>query len=396
MAIQSKAKANISYFIVMGDSLSDRGTLERRKLLGFIPMGWLTGLDKESPKGRFTNGLTWDDDLSATMANKFTIHSLKKEYGMGSRDISEGVINGDPRVKNVLQNNYNLDDDRRVKYKGKDMVRNYSEGGLTSHSYRGAPSYSIPRFFSRLILSTLGKMRQKLFADDKAQNISAKQKTETLVMEWSGANDLMTVNSMPSKIEADRAVKDRIKNAEEMIKNGYKHFVLFNLPDLSLTPRYQAKSAAEQKNASECCAYFNQELAKAAKKLNEQYPGSSVDVFDVASTFTEVYNNPEQHGFDKDKLTKPYVKSKDFKAKANGTSPADGYMFWDDVHPSADMHAILENLLYSKYHSQFHFTASGTEHAHSQSAPALTTRQPIHGVLDDWVVVPRMLTRTAC
>ncbi len=46
----------ISRFLMMGDSLSDWGSVKRRHLLGFIPMSWIAGLDKNSPKGRFTNG----------------------------------------------------------------------------------------------------------------------------------------------------------------------------------------------------------------------------------------------------------------------------------------------------------------------------------------------------
>jgi phospholipase/lecithinase/hemolysin len=365
-------KANkISHFVMMGDSLSDRGTLNKKKLFGFIPMSRLSGLSKDSPLGRFTNGLTWGDNFSAIMANKFIVNSLKKELHMDSTDIADAMISGDARVNNPVDNSYNLKDDKGVKYNGKDLVRNYTEGGLTAHSYRGMPSYSISRFFARLILSTLEMKREKLFSDDKALNTSAKHKAETLVIEWSGPNDLMTVNAEPSKAEVDRAIKARIKNAEKLIRNGYINIVLFNLPDLFLTPRYQAMSKADQKNARDCSLYFNQELEKASKKLSAKYPQSSVNVFDINSTFTEVYNNPEKYGFEKSKLTKPYVKSKDFKENSNGTSPAEGYMFWDDVHPSADMHAILAELFYQQYQKSFVFTAPSTEFEYSQSLPNL-------------------------
>ncbi len=49
----------ITHLVVLGDSLSDRGTLNKRELLGFIPMSYLSGLRSKSPKGRFTNGFLW-------------------------------------------------------------------------------------------------------------------------------------------------------------------------------------------------------------------------------------------------------------------------------------------------------------------------------------------------
>lgn len=355
----------------MGDSLSDRGTMFKRMLLGFIPMSFLTGLSKHSPTGRFTNGLTWVDHLSADLGNEFTIQSLKKNYGLDACDIADGVITNDPRVKTALHNNYNLHDNTKVNYNGMDMVRTFTEGGVTSHSYRGVPSTSIPRFFARLILNSLSRLRERVFADDIANNVSAEKKAHTLTVEWTGANDMMTVNAKPSKAEADRAVKDRIKNVEQMIQHGYKHFVLFNMPDLSLTPRYQAMSSVEQKNARECCNYFNQQLEEAVRKINQKYPDATVDVFDVATKFTEVYNNPEKYGFEKEKLTHPYIKSKDFKINSNGTSPAKGYMFWDDVHPSGRMQDILAEELSDKYKDKFHYAAPDTEIARTRSAPNL-------------------------
>lgn len=368
-------KQVISHLVMMGDSLSDTGRMDEKELLGFIPMSRITGLKKNSPLGRFSNGYVWCDDVTATLANQFIIDSLKEKYGMTSAEVADAILMGDKRVKEVIQNAYNLRDYKGVKFNGLDFVRNYAEGGSSAHSYHGALSSSPSRFFARLILSSLDKMREKLLADDKASHISNKQKAETLVTEWDGLNDLTTVNRHPSKAEADRAVKDRIKNAEVMIQHGYRNFVLINIPDLSLTPRYKEKSAAEQKNAHDVTEYFNQELAKAAKKLNDQYPVASIKIFDVNAIFNEVYHNPEKFGFDKAKLRTPYLDSKDFKLKPNSTSPSDGYLYWDKSgHPTADTHALLSKRFYEQFSPLYNFTAPKPEIAHSQSAPALTMR----------------------
>ncbi|WP_172622710.1 SGNH/GDSL hydrolase family protein [Aquicella siphonis] len=270
----------------------------------------------------------------------------------------------DSRFKKRIQNSYTLDNDLHVQYQGRDFVRSYDEGGLTSHDYSWVPSTSVSRFFSRLILSTLSEKRQKLMEDDHRHAVTKKQKSETLVVEWSGANDLITVNREPSRKEADRAIRDRIRNAEKLIASGYRNFVLFNLPDLSLTPRYQNKTGPdgenERKNAHEVSLYFNDKLKRACKKLRRKYPQCKIDVFDVCSTFTDIYNDTKNQThkypghFEKDKLTTPFTSEK--PEIRNNLSPATGYMFWDDVHPTADMHALLGNEFYKKYRNKFHFT----------------------------------------
>lgn len=97
------------------------------------------------------------------------------------------------------------------------------------------------------------------------------------------------------------------------------------------------------------------------KKLGDKYPESNLKVFDIASKLSEIYNNPEKYGFDKNKITTPFTKSKDFKHNPNGTTPSDGYMFWDDVHFTADGQAIIADLLEDEYRPEFDFSAPDAE-----------------------------------
>jgi len=398
----------ISHFIMMGDSLSDRGTLDHRYLFGIIPMAWLGGLTGKSPRGRFTNGFAWSDDISATLADEFIIHRAEnkgtlgggqKKYNFNAADVSDDILTqrkatdanansdqkthldttdiadnviSDRHFQRSIQHSYTLDNDLYVQYRGRDFVRSYDEGGLTAHDYSWIPSTSISRFFSRLILSTLGKKREALLDHDKKLEVSVTQKKQTLIIEWSGANDLITVNARPSEEEADRAISDRISNAEKLIKQGYRNFVLFNLPDLSLTPRFQNMTGEdgnrERQNAQNISKYFNDNLLIACALLQKKYSGSSVEVFDIGAVFTDIYDDTKDQTnrypgrFELDKLKTPYTKSKDFVIK-NGLSPASGYMFWDDVHPTANMHALLADQFYKTYQNKYMFSAPKIETA---------------------------------
>lgn len=352
-----KTRPRIKRIIMIGDSLSERGTMFREKLFGFIPMKILSGLKGKTPDDSFTNGFPWSDHFITALANKFTIKKLKTEKGLDDADIADGIINDDAHIRPVIDNYYNLKNDLFVNYDGENFIRNYTIGGLTAHDYSWLPSTSISRFFSRLILPTLQGECKKLLNYDKVHHLSSKFKAETLIIEWSGANDLITVNARPSKKEADGAVKARINNLRKLINNGYSNFILFNLPDLSLTPRYQAKNEKERENARVCSEYFNEELNAACMKLREEYPDCCIQLFDANKEFQDMFHHPEKYNLDKDKRHQPYTTSADFKIKENSTSPADGYMFWDAVHPTADVHAFLAQKILQEYENVFEFIA---------------------------------------
>lgn len=369
---QIDTKPIISYFIIMGDSLSDRGTMEQRHLFNIIPMASLSGLAGKSPQGSFTNGFPWSDFISATLANEFMIayftnqRLAEKEVtslysGRDACDIADNIIS-DTKFKYHIDHAYSLTNDLYVRYKGQDFIRSYVEGGLTAHSYRWKPDSSINRFFSRFILSTLDKKRDLLLAYDQKHYVSTEQKAKTLIIEWSGANDLITVNAEPTITESTLAIKDKMNNVNALINNGYRHFIIFNLPDLSLTPRFQNKEGergkVDRQNAHNISLHFNTLLQTECQSMQTQYPHCTIGVFDVSSIFTNVINHPEKFPchFEKSKMKTPYQTSKDFHSR-NGISPASGYLFWDDVHPTADMHAILALDFYTTCKKIFSFIA---------------------------------------
>jgi phospholipase/lecithinase/hemolysin len=353
-------KPVISHVVMMGDSLSDRGTLNHRYLFGIIPMARLTGLSGKSPRGRFTNGFAWSDHISAMFINEFIIQRALK---LDATDIADNVITN-PQFQHITEHSYTLDNDLYVQYRGRDFVRNYDEGGLTSHSYSGKPSKSIKRFVDRLLVSTLTKKRKALLKHDNQIEISREQKKQTLVIEWSGANDLITANAKPSITEADMAINDRIENAEKLIQKGYRHFYLFDLPDLSLIPQFQnmpgITGERARENAKKVSLYFNEKLKTTSAALQKKYQhiGTSIEVFDIGHLFTDIYNDAinQTHRypcyFDKNKVQSSFTQSKDFIDK-NGLSPASGYIFWDNMHPSSDMHALIADEFYKSFSKKF-------------------------------------------
>ena len=62
--------------ITMGDSLTERGTMDAR-MIGPIPMSKLSGLEEVSPRGRFDNGWTWQDFLGSRLVSQYIIQRFK-------------------------------------------------------------------------------------------------------------------------------------------------------------------------------------------------------------------------------------------------------------------------------------------------------------------------------
>ncbi|KTC84271.1 SGNH/GDSL hydrolase family protein [Legionella drozanskii] len=321
------SKPIIKHKVVFGDSLSDRGLLGLEELLAFG--GGLTG---ESPRWRFANGFGWVDLVAAFGMADFTINEVKaqrKELLARLDELRENEQNRDQIIqikkirKNVAQLDdndlqelfnkfrqaFNLDNPRAILYHGERYLRTYAIGGATAAQWElnfdelvDEPSEDI----SRLLLANLKQQRKQLFEDDHHYRVTREEKKETLVVDLSGANDLITVNDRPTTEIADKAIKAKIENIEKLIEKGYRNFVLFNLPDFSLTPRFQNSSEEERNNAHVVTEYFNEKLSRKVEELKTRYDEDCFfDVFDANAIFIDAYQHPEKYGFDPE-LKKEY------------------------------------------------------------------------------------------
>lgn len=365
-----QTRPTIRHIVSLGDSLTDRGTMNKRTVFG-IPLRYIIGLDKTSPKGRFTNGYTWDDDFGTMLANMLIAKEFEKKCAsttvstataaaaaaaatpkrsLSASDIADAIIDDDFVIVDQVNESYSLDDDKLIQYKGTDFLRSHAEGGLTAHDYSG--EIISKKIFEREIVSNLAAKRNELLQEDVTRKTSAEEKSQTLVIELSGANDMITVNDKPTKAIVDKAIAARVENIKELIKNGYQHFTLINLPDLSLTPTCQSWSVTDKTNMRNCISYFNEQLQKACEQLRCDNPNANINLFDIYPIFNDVINNPEKYALDKSKQSQAFIKSPDFKIE-HGVSHAPGYTFWDDVHPTAHVHSIIADNFYSACNQQF-------------------------------------------
>ncbi|KTC89938.1 SGNH/GDSL hydrolase family protein [Fluoribacter dumoffii] len=350
--------------------------VRRKKRVDAREEGHLFTTDKENTIGKPVTARDNADIADIALAHshkpKAERTQLQKRIGIlkgaalqgSSDDISDQLIT-DKRYQEYVQEYYSLDNGRVAQYNGQNFFRNYSQGGSTSYDYSWkaiflslfSPLQAIKLFFTRLMVSNVSKQVEQYLEDCEKEEISPEQMEKTLITVFSGANDLITVNSEPTEEAAELAAQSNIDNIEKLIKQGYSNFVLCNLPDLSLTPRYQRKSDDERNTAKRISNLYNQKLNDKLQFLKERYPGCSLELFDISSVFTKIYEDVDTKGenseyheyFDKKELRQPYLdyaKEHNIKVTPGGVAPGYKHMFWDDVHPTATMHALLMSEFY--------------------------------------------------
>lgn len=390
----------IKELIVLGDSLSDPGNMKHRLLLGLFPVP-ATGLDK-SGDGSFTDSLVWPDYL--------IMHRLQ----IALRQACDKLIEHRGETKklaSVLVNNYILGVGAYLESHGNnvhllhhELCRNYAEGGATAATM--SPIISVTtdlvtaaehptsiiesaetlvhpeKLFhevtaegaslgAQFIVTNLEAQRHRLLHD--SATLSSRQKDAVLIVEWSGANDLITVHTHITKSSVDTAVAARINNVKKLYDAGFRNFVLFNLPDLSKTPQYQNRSTKEQKKVKYFVRYFNQQLKMklslflsnpaqysdnqksvyCPKLLSCCYPSKQKVhtpntktkcngfIFDAYNHFNDIYSHPKMYHFDPEKLKSTLITDRDFAPHLAINGNSLGYMFWNGVHPVSVVHRLL-------------------------------------------------------
>lgn len=159
----------------------------------------------------------------------------------------------------------------------------------------------------------------------------------TLYVVFAGANDLLngqTNMSIP--------VNSLSTSINRLVTAGARQFLVFNLPPLGDTPRYNG-SQSTLTTYNTRSQQYNAALSTMLDGLHTSNPALTIYRYDVTSLFTQALANPQLFG-----LTNVTASA------APGLSPGDTsydtskevpnpnqYLFWDDLHPTTTVHAIL-------------------------------------------------------
>jgi outer membrane lipase/esterase len=228
---------------------------------------------------------------------------------------------------------------------------------LVTYAYGGATSadYGVPSRMAEppAALLTTGFLTQ--VTDFIAGGGSLNRNDAAFV--WAGANDYLFGLNLPETVLSNLATGMGML-ADDEFGAGAGTIVVMNLPDLGATPLASFISEEDAALLSAASAGHNIGLASVVDGLRLVYPDTDFIVVDIYAAFNQLIDSPESFGFTN--ATDSCLLNSGTMAIANwsancidnaGTSfdpfddtltaEAEGYVFWDLVHPTTQAHEII-------------------------------------------------------
>ena len=160
---------------------------------------------------------------------------------------------------------------------------------------------------------------------------------------WIGANDVLDIANNTAltlaqqQADVGAAVQNEVAGIQALAARGATDFAVLNIPDLGKTPDEMARPTVTQ-SATDLSALYNVELADAVTKLTAS-GALKIDLIDTFGLLNLAIANPTAAGFT-DVTTPAWTGN--LTASNSGTlNPAAGHLYFDDLHPTAQTHALL-------------------------------------------------------
>ncbi len=149
---------------------------------------------------------------------------------------------------------------------------------------------------------------------------------------FAGANDFILGGQNNPGVPVQR-----IRNQfDRLVDAGATQFLSINLPLLGTTPRFNDSPDT----MNQLSRQFNDELSVELEEL-AMTPGVTVHALDLEGLMTNVIALPEAFGFTN--VTEVGMSAGD----------ADGFLFWDDVHPTTDAHAMIAAAAFALFDPEY-------------------------------------------
>lgn len=197
---------------------------------------------------------------------------------------------------------------------------------------------------------------------------------------WAGANDYSQ-----GRTDMEYATTNTVASIKNQIDlllfDGARNIVIFNIPDLSITPAVAARGPDVGAMISTISQLHNSKMAAMVEKEKQENPDVKIIMVDVTKIYRDILDHPDKYllknvkdacyggnyflqanmsGRDMQAITNSHInilKNTSLKtayltsqAASRGAKPCanpDEYLFWDHMHPTQVAHKILATLLTS-------------------------------------------------
>ncbi|HEX4414978.1 MAG TPA: SGNH/GDSL hydrolase family protein, partial [Lacipirellulaceae bacterium] len=183
---------------------------------------------------------------------------------------------------------------------------------------------------------------QGLFINDVDEQVSKylsahNGASDALYVVFAGANDFLN-----GQTNVSVPLNSLAGSINRLVAGGARQFLVFNLPPLGDTPKYNGNASTESQY-NLLTQQFNAGLGTMLAGMQSGNPAINVFQFDTYGLFEQVLANPAGFGLtDVTNSAAPGLTTGTAHYDTSQEAPnPDQYLFWDDVHPTTAVHAIL-------------------------------------------------------
>lgn len=161
---------------------------------------------------------------------------------------------------------------------------------------------------------------------------------DTLVSVWAGANDIFQ-DVAKGGIGTDvgnNTANDVVTALGALVANSAKNLLVFNLPDFGVLPRYASNPLQDE--AIDAVTAFNATLSTSLDLLEFTNPDLTIYRVDTFNIFNALMEDSSTFGISN--ATAPCIAT--VACISGPRSVQDGFLFWDEVHPTRSGHRLIE------------------------------------------------------
>jgi hypothetical protein len=165
-----------------------------------------------------------------------------------------------------------------------------------------------------------------------------------LFVVWAGANDVLDTQITSMTTPVNRLGTD----IGRLVAGGARQLLVFNLPPMGETPRFNL-NATNRATYNSRTTQFNNALASMLDGLEISNPALTIFRVDVAAMISQAIANPPLFGLtDVTRAAAPGLQPGATSYNTSQIAPnVSQYLFWDDLHPTTTVHAILSQRVLS-------------------------------------------------
>ena len=178
---------------------------------------------------------------------------------------------------------------------------------------------------------------------------------DALYVVFIGGNDIRTARDDPNHISAINTVTSAVTQVKQAIMDlgasGAQSFLLINAPNVGVIPETRLISAAFDepaiaRRATLLSRLYRRDLHRMARQLEHQQ-AVQITEFDLFSYFNKLVRQGDRYGFTNVTEACFSSDSLSFHPDCDSGLNFDQFIFFDEIHPTARVHALVGEALFA-------------------------------------------------